>query len=338
MSGVVIASGSKSRSSVCSACSARRDCAVQFAQYHGAAIAEHDLAGRHPVGAEVDERADGARRPTMLAMMFSFRPFCSDNTCHHRQETAAKCASPRRCVCAFTARKMLPPVAGQFRRRERRRRHAEFFHRAGDAQAVRRVADRGDMLRYDIDKRHVVAGAFQPRADRAADRAGAPDQDRGRPCHHSSSRRAGFVHRDVPDFQHLGIVALVATAEIAVVQHQPHLERRQTRAADRRRPSAWRLPPVRDSAGGSRGNSPSSSRGRRPDRCARTAAAVSGARHQSCKRTRASGLSIIHSCASDSGRLVAAVAVDDQHAAEAGELQAVQYVAQQRGEGRRRAA
>src|ERR1700733_10331132 len=34
----------------------------------------------------------------------------------------------------------------------------------------------------------------------------------------------GFAHGDFPDFEHFGIVALVAAAEIAVVQHQPHLE------------------------------------------------------------------------------------------------------------------
>src|ERR1700733_13384411 len=36
-----------------------------------------------------------------------------------------------------------------------------------------------------------------------------------------------LVHGDFPDSQYFGIVTLIAAAEIAVVQHQPHLERRQ---------------------------------------------------------------------------------------------------------------
>ena len=57
---VVMAFGSKSVISVCSSCSRGVMRAVQLAQHDGAAAAEHDLAGGNPVGAVVDEGADGA--------------------------------------------------------------------------------------------------------------------------------------------------------------------------------------------------------------------------------------------------------------------------------------
>ena len=53
--------------------------------------------------------------------------------------------------------------------------HDEFLYRAGDAQS--RVANCRDMLRHYIDEGDVMSGALQPCADRAADRAGTPDQD-----------------------------------------------------------------------------------------------------------------------------------------------------------------
>ena len=55
-----MASGSKSRISACSSASRGVMRAVEFAKHDGAAAAEHDLAGRDPVGAVVDEGADGA--------------------------------------------------------------------------------------------------------------------------------------------------------------------------------------------------------------------------------------------------------------------------------------
>jgi hypothetical protein len=51
----------------------------------------------------------------------------------------------------------------------------EGLDRPFDRQAV--AVDRIDMLLHDVDQQHVLAGACPVGAQRAADRAGTPDQD-----------------------------------------------------------------------------------------------------------------------------------------------------------------
>ncbi|MNL50750.1 hypothetical protein D3C87_1737890 [compost metagenome] len=53
----------------------------------------------------------------------------------------------------------------------------EIVDRAGNVQAARRIADRGDMVGLYVHKGDVMAGAGQVCAYRAADRAGAPNKN-----------------------------------------------------------------------------------------------------------------------------------------------------------------
>ena len=59
MVGVVIASGVEVAHHRMQRLKSRCHRTVQLTQHDGSAIAEHDLARCHPVGAEVDEGADG---------------------------------------------------------------------------------------------------------------------------------------------------------------------------------------------------------------------------------------------------------------------------------------
>jgi hypothetical protein len=78
------------------------------------------------------------------------------------------------------------PGSDQFIDREGRRGDDELLDGACDVQTA--VTDCRHMLGHDVDERDVVAGAPEPCADRAADGAGAPDQDPLR--HHQPSSRA----------------------------------------------------------------------------------------------------------------------------------------------------
>ena len=136
--------------------------AVQFAQHHGAAIAEHDLAWCHPIRAEVDERADCAiTADDALDDQFV-------EAVLQRQHIAVLCqmrcqgACGRLGVLRLHREEDALPGAAHFIWRERGRGNGELLHRAGDAQSV--GANCRDMLGHDVDKRDVVAGAFQPRA------------------------------------------------------------------------------------------------------------------------------------------------------------------------------
>ena len=66
-------------------------------------------------------------------------------------------------------------AAGQFGRRHRRHDLAEFLDRPGDREPCRPAGL--DMLGHDVDEQDRNAGARPVGAERAADRAGAPDQD-----------------------------------------------------------------------------------------------------------------------------------------------------------------
>jgi hypothetical protein len=61
-------------------------------------------------------------------------------------------------------------------RRDRLCRDSEFDHRAGDAEAF--PLHRRDMIAIAVDEGHVLARPHQMGADRPADGARAPDQDR----------------------------------------------------------------------------------------------------------------------------------------------------------------
>ena len=183
MSGVVIASGSKSRITACRAASrgvmapssSPSTTAPRLPKMisPGAIQSAPKLTNAPIVRSRPDDALDDQfvqpvlqrQHKAVLRQMRGERAGCRLGVLRlHRQEDAL-------------------PGAGEFIRREGRRGDGEFLDRAGDAQAG--AADRRDMLGHHVDERDVVAGALQPRADRAADRAGAPDQDPF--AHHQSS-------------------------------------------------------------------------------------------------------------------------------------------------------
>ena len=160
--------------------------AVEFTQHDGAAVAKDDLARRHPVGAEVDERADRAVASHDALDDQFVQPVLQRQHKAILRQMRGERAGCRLGVMRLHRQEDPPPRAGEFIRGEGRRGDGEFLDRAGDAQAG--AADRRDMFGHHIDERDVVARALQPRADRAADRAGAPDQDPL--AHHQSSSSA----------------------------------------------------------------------------------------------------------------------------------------------------
>ncbi len=77
--------------------------------------------------------------------------------------------------CAFTARKMRcqVPVSSSGVKAGA----CTVNSSTGPVMRSPVLADCRNVLRHHIDEGDVVAGALQPRADRTADRAGAPDQN-----------------------------------------------------------------------------------------------------------------------------------------------------------------
>ena len=166
----------------------RRHGAIEFPQHDGAAIAEHDLARRHPVGAEIDEGADRAVAADDALDDRLVQPVLQREHVAVLRQMRRERAGRRLGVLRLHRQEDALPGAGEFVRREGRRGDGEFLDRAGDAQAARRGSPRH--ARAPHRRSDVVARALQPRADRAADRARAPDQDAVMCLAHARQARA----------------------------------------------------------------------------------------------------------------------------------------------------
>ena len=150
-------------------------------------------------------------------------------------------------------------------RQEGLRLHGILEDRPVDSQAV--GVDRRDMVGGVVDEDHLMPGADEGGAEGAADGAGAPDHDRGGSCPGSFEKRAGLLHRDVPDRLHVLVRPLVVAAEIAVAEIG--FARRLGRMTRMRARSiigfCW-VGECHARQGASRGNSPSRRRARRRGR------------------------------------------------------------------------
>ena len=117
--------------------------AVELTQHHRTAAAVVDDARLDVVGAEVDERADRALRPTICEITSSFSPFCAETT----NPSAVRCGGEARVAssvcCAFVARMIVSHWPSDRIGREGRRRCGELCDGAGDAAAGTCAGRRG---------------------------------------------------------------------------------------------------------------------------------------------------------------------------------------------------
>ena len=155
---------------------ARRVAAIDLAHHDGATPAVVDDAGLEVVGAEIDEAADRACRADPIRDHELVEPVLRrDHAAVLGEMWGERC---HRCggVLSFDREQhglelALEPLGG-----ERRGRYPELGDWPGDPAAV--AGEHRDVVGGPVDEQDVVAGADQIGADRAADRTGAPDDDR----------------------------------------------------------------------------------------------------------------------------------------------------------------
>ena len=124
--------------------------------------------------------------PTMAAMTGSQRPFWSETTAPSGGEVGQQGAGGVLGVLGLDAEEDAVPGADDFGRGEGRGMDAELVDGAGDGEAS--GADGGDVVGGDVDEGDGIAGAGEVGTDRAADGAGAPDENA---VGHAASSRVG---------------------------------------------------------------------------------------------------------------------------------------------------
>ena len=147
--------------------------AVELADVEGAAAAEEDPARLEVVGAEVDERADGAlladdRGDQRLvdAVLQRDDEAVAGEPGGHGGERGLR-------VLRFDGEQHRLQLVGELVGRDGPHLGGELVDRPFDLQAA--LVDRGDVLRVGVAEEHALAAAGELRAHGAADRAGADD-------------------------------------------------------------------------------------------------------------------------------------------------------------------
>ena len=155
---------------------ARADRSVDLADHDGAAVAEQDLARSVPVGAEIHEAAHRALGSDLLGDRDLVQAVLRREHEAVRREMRRELGQGGFGRGRFHRKHDAPVDAADVMRFDGRDHDLELVDRPGDFQPV--GAARPHVLADDIDQQHRHARARPIGADRAADRARAPDQDR----------------------------------------------------------------------------------------------------------------------------------------------------------------
>jgi hypothetical protein len=110
----------------------RRHRAIELAQHDGATIAEQNLARRHPVGAEIDEGSNRAITADDALDDQLVEPVLQRQYMAILREVWHEGAGRGLGVLRLHRQEDVPPGAGKFIRRDRRRGDGEFLDRPGD--------------------------------------------------------------------------------------------------------------------------------------------------------------------------------------------------------------
>jgi hypothetical protein len=129
-----------------------------------------------PVGAEIDEAAHGAFRTDLLSDLDLVEPVLGRKHEAVRSEMRRQLLQRSFGRHRFHGEHDTVVGAGDVTRLDRGEGDLERVDRTGDLQPGRAAGLH--VVSHDVDQQHRHAGACPPGAERAADRACAPDQDR----------------------------------------------------------------------------------------------------------------------------------------------------------------